>query len=602
MTINERIAALRQVMAQHQLAAYLIPSSDPHQSEYVADHWKGREWISGFTGSTATVIVTPDHAGLWTDSRYFLQAEQELADSEMELHKLRIPHTPEYLEWLATNVPTGSTIGCDGLLFSVQQIRLLTKALHAQQVEIRHDLDLLAPIWTDRPPLPAATAFELPEAICGQSRADKLAQVRQKMAEAGTDYHLISDLADIAWVLNLRSSDIEYNPVVIGHLVIGPQLAYLFIDEVKIPAALKAALQTDGVALKPYQGVKSFLQQLPDTAPVLIDPKTTSIDLYQSLEEAQIVRGAAPSVLMRAIKNETEIAFIREAMLKDGVALTRLYRWLEATLPSQPLSEYEVAQKLDDFRREQGDYHCESFSAIVGYAGNGAIVHYRPDPETSAQLKTEGLLLLDSGGQYLQGTTDITRTTALGPATEEQKRNFTLVLKGHIGLAQLRFPQGTRGNQMEILARQHLWAHGLNYGHGTGHGVGFFLNVHEGPQALGSGQTAKAATVFQPGMLTSNEPGYYQTDAYGIRIENLILCVEDRQTDYGQFLKFETMTLFPIDLELVDEELLTAAEKDWLDGYHQEVYDRLSPRLTEEERNWLRAQCGLRVVENNPQL
>ncbi|MEL6638253.1 MAG: aminopeptidase family protein P, partial [Bacteroidota bacterium] len=364
----------------------------------------------------------------------------------------------------------------------------------------------------------------------------------------------------------------------------------------KISPELRTQLRADGIHLQPYDGLKDFLTQLPTTARVLLDPRGTSIALYATLEEEQVVRGEAPSILLRAIKNETEVQHIREAMRKDGVALTRLYRWLEGRLAEGPISEVAVAQQLDAFRRAQGDYYGESFSAIVGYGANGAIVHYRPLPEQCADLQPEGILLLDSGGQYLQGTTDITRTTALGRATAEQKRHFTLVLKGHIGLARVHFPHGTRGNQLEVLARQALWEQGLNYGHGTGHGVGFFLNVHEGPQAFGSGATGKAATVLEPGMFTSNEPGYYQTGDYGIRIENLVLCVEAAQTDYGRFLKFETLTLFPIDQQLIEWELLTSVEKQWLEAYHREVYAQLAPRLEAEEREWLRQQCGLESV------
>ncbi len=593
MSINNRIADLRQQMNQHGLAAYIIPSSDPHQSEYVADHWKSREWISGFTGSTGLVIITPDHAGLWTDSRYFIQAEQELADSEMVLHKLKVPHTPEYLDWLADTLPAGSKVGLDGWLFSVLQIRALHRVLHQKDIEVTSDLDLIDLVWSDRPALPQAQAFELPLSVTGQSRAAKIEQIKSEMQTQNCDYHLISDLADLCWMLNLRSSDIDYNPVTIGYLLIGPELHYLFIDEQKISADIRSNLQADGLSIKPYEAIKGFLEQLPAGARVLLDPRSTNISLYQCLSEEQVQRGDAPSVLLRSIKNKTEIEHIREAMLKDGVALTRLYRWLEERLQEGPISEVAVAQQLDDFRRAQGDYHGESFSAIVGYAGNGAIVHYRPMPEHCADVKSEGILLLDSGGQYVQGTTDITRTTALSAPTAEQKRNFTLVLKGHIGLAKIRFPYGTRGNQLEILARQHLWQEGLNYGHGTGHGVGFFLNVHEGPQAIGSGATGKAAIVLEPGMFTSNEPGYYQTGDYGIRIENLILCVEGLTTDYGRFLEFETLTLFPIDRNLIDWGLLNEAEKTWLADYHQQVYEQLAPRLVAEEQEWLREQCGL---------
>jgi len=394
-------------------------------------------------------------------------------------------------------------------------------------------------------------------------------------------------------MLNIRASDIDFNPVLISYLHIGRQNAFLFVEQEKIGSDLKIALETDGVILKPYQKLQNFLQQLNKDTSILIDPSSTNIQTIDCLNQVQIIEKPNPSLLMRSIKNETEIAHIKEAMIKDGVALTRLYRWLEKELKHKMLSEFEVAQQLDHFRREQGDYLGESFPAIVGYAGNGAIVHYRPMPDTCSMIKAEGILLLDSGGQYLQGTTDITRTTALGPPSAQQKEHFTLVLKGHIGLGKLKFPKGTRGNQMDVLARQHLWEKGLNYGHGTGHGVGFLLNVHEGPQSISGGISKKVSTPFHAGMLTSNEPGFYQAEEYGIRIENLILCTEDQQTEYGQFLRFDTLTLFPIDLNLIDEDLLNKAEKEWLKAYHKKVYEELAPSLDPAEKEWLAVQCGL---------
>lgn len=593
MTIDERVDALREKMEEHQLAAYLIPSSDPHQSEYLASHWRVREWISGFTGSSGFVIVTPAHAGLWTDSRYFLQAETELSSTQIELHKLRIPHTPQHTEWLYQNIPAGSTIGCDGSLFSLAQLEHLQNVLADKNITIATNLDLFPMIWEDRPDIPSTTAFALDDKFCGESRAQKLTRVKAAIQKQGATHHLIADLSDIAWLLNIRSNDIEFNPVFISFLLIAPEGQYLFTDEDRIETSLRAKLNKEGILTKAYNEIKPHLQSLPAKTRILIDTSSLNISLYESMEHMTIIRKTNPTVLMRAIKNQTEIEHIKEAMRKDGVALTMLYHWLEKELEHRSVTEVEVADYLANCRKAQGDYHSESFPAIVGYAGNGAIVHYRPMPETCANIKQENILLLDSGGQYLKGTTDITRTTALGVPTEEQKRNFTLVLKGHIGLASLKFPAGTRGNQMEILARQHLWKHGLNYGHGTGHGVGFFLNVHEGPQSLGGGMTAKASTVIQPGMLTSNEPGYYKEGAYGIRIENLILCEEDQETPFGQFLKFDTITLFPIDHNLIKEELLTTVEQQWLEKYHQKVYDELAPRLSPEHQEWLKNKCRL---------
>ena len=593
MTINEKIKALQEQLVINNLSAYLIPSSDPHQSEYCAKRWKSREWISGFTGSTGMVIVTPDHAGLWTDSRYFLQAEQQLANSEFVLHKLRIPHTPQHIEWLEENIPAGSQIGCDGSVFSIWQVEALEEALQDKNISINHQLDLFDLIWTNRPPAPTSSAFFLENSFAGQPRADKLSRLRESMQQHGATDHLLANLADIAWLLNIRSNDIDFSPVLVAYLHINLEEAFLFVEQSKISEEMEATFRANGVTLQPYEAIRDFLVQLDQNHKVLIDPSSTNIKNFQYLEKAQTILAPNPSLLMRSIKNEVEIAHIKEAMVKDGIALTRLNRWLEKTLEQNQPSEVEVAQQLDHFRREQGDYQGESFPAIVGYASNGAIVHYRPVPEQCAQVQAKGLLLLDSGGQYLQGTTDITRTTALSPPSAEQKKNFTLVLKGHINIARLKFPHGTTGYQMDALARQYLWEQGLDYGHGTGHGVGYFLNVHEGPHSISKAKNRKTMTPLEAGMLTSNEPGYYQTGDYGIRIENLILCVEDQSTSHGRFLKFETLSLFPIDLSLIDFSLLTATEKDWLEAYHQQVYQQLAPNLSKEEQVWLQKQCGL---------
>ena len=551
MSINDRINALRHQMKINKLDAWIIPGSDPHQSEYVADYWKGREWISGFTGSAGNVVVTQKHAGLWTDSRYFIQAEKELKRSQMKLHKLKIAHTSEYIDWLKNNLKKGSRVGCDGMLFSASQIKKLKKTFEPLGIKFIYSKDVLSPIWKDRTPLPSNKIFEHKVKYAGKSRAKKLAEIRKAMKAKNVDHHLVATLDDIAWIFNIRSSDVECNPVSIAYAIISHRKTYLFIDTEKVPTNLRKQFQKDGIVLKPYNSVEAFLKKIPKSNFVLLDATSINMRLYDALDTQQIVHGKTISTHLKGIKNKTEIEHIKNAMIKDGVALTKLYMWLEnLNKKGDSISEAEVAVKLDELRRAQGDYFGESFSAIVGWKGNGAIVHYRPDPKDCAMIKGKGILLLDSGGQYLDGTTDITRTVAFGKPTKEQKENFTLVLKGHIGLGDLKFPKGTRGNQMEILARQPLWSQGLNYGHGTGHGVGFFLNVHEGPQSIGSGITAKAATVFEKGMLTSNEPGFYKTGEYGIRIENLVLVVEDKKTDYGDFLKFDSVTLFPIDKNL----------------------------------------------------
>ncbi len=589
--MNNNISALRKQITKNKFDAYIIPGSDPHQSEYVADHWKGRSWISGFTGSAGNVVVTKNHAGLWTDSRYFIQAEKELKGTQMKLHKLKIPHTPEYMTWILENVKKGGTVGCDGMLFSVGQINMMKKLFVQKNIKLNYSKDLLKSSWENRPALPTNEIFEHKVKFAGKSRIKKLDTIRDKMETEGVDFHFISTLDDIAWTFNIRSSDVECNPVSIAYAIIGMKKAYLFIDKNKVPTSLKKEFLKDNILLEPYDGIIDFLKKIPASKNILVDPSTTNMKLYNSISKKQVVHGKTISTHLKAIKNKTEIKHIKNAMIKDGVALTHLYMWLEKYLTKGTVTEVELAKKLSSLRAAQGDYHGESFDAIVGYKGNGAIVHYRPEEGSCATIKKEGILLLDSGGQYEDGTTDITRTVAMGKPTKEQKRNFTSVLKGHIGLADLVFLKGTRGNQIEILARQHLWKDGLNYGHGTGHGVGFFLNVHEGPQSIGSGLTAKAATVIEEGMLTSNEPGFYKTGEYGIRIENLVLAVKDKKTNFGEFLKFESVTLFPIDKNLIEYKMLTKVEVQWLENYHKEVFSKLSPHLNKNEKAWLKKKC-----------
>ncbi len=592
MHVNEKIELLRQAMRREGIAAWLVPSADPHQSEYVAEHWKCREWLSGFTGSAGILIVTMDHAGLWTDSRYFLQAEKELAGSCVALQRQVIPHAPEHVQWLAGNLPEGSTIGLDGKLFSLGQLRHLAKNLHDKGIEINSRLDLVAGIWTDRPPLPLEPVFEVAPAYTGHSRLEKLARIRAAMAEKGAGAYLISTLDDIAWTLNIRAADVEYTPVCISYLALDDRAAHWFVAANKVPEDFRQSLLADGVVLHPYDGVEDWLKRLPAHIRILVDSASVSVQLFEAIPEGQAIQGENLVAPTKAIKTEREVFHLRRAMRKDGVALTRLMRWLETELSQRTVPEYEVAVKIAELRAAQGEYFGESFAAIVGYGANGAIVHYRPMPEDSALIRPEGILLIDSGGQYLHGTTDITRTIALGAPTPEQARANTAVLKGHIALAMAWFPEGTKGVQLDSMARMFLWREGKNYGHGTGHGVGFFLNVHEGPQGITSSPTnARGLAEFVPGMLTSNEPGYYETGQYGIRIENLILCMEAAQTTSGRFLRFETLSLFPIDLRLIDVEMLDAAEKQWLNAYHAQVLRELSPLLEEAEAAWLAEQC-----------
>ncbi|MBK8489820.1 MAG: aminopeptidase P family protein [Saprospirales bacterium] len=578
MTIVQRLERLRQAMQEEGLDAYLIPSNDPHQSEYVAAHWKSRHWISGFSGSAGTVVVTMNHAGLWTDSRYFIQAEQELKESGFVLQKQQIPHAPEHLDWLVSQLGSGSRIGLDGRLFTIGQIRAYERMFSARNIQLLTSVDLVKPIWEDRPAMPVDPVFELDASFAGHTRKEKLQAVREQMEEKGLSHYLLPALDDIAWVFNLRGVDVECNPVFYAYALLEKEAAHLFVAAEKVSSEIQLALQADGVQVHPYHAIEFFLEALPESSTIGYDQYLTQFQFWRSLEHLQCKENVAIIRQLKAIKNPVEVKHLREAMRRDGIALTRLYRWLEAVVRERTVTEVEVAEKLDSLRREQGDYHGESFAAIVGYKANGAIVHYHPEPGLCAEIHNEGILLLDSGGQYTYGTTDITRTTVFGIANPEQKRAFTLVLKGNIALSMAIFPVGTSGVQLDTLARQPLWQFQMNYGHGTGHGVGFFLNVHEPPQGfVASAANSRGTTPLEPGMLTSNEPGYYKTGEYGIRIENLILCVEAGQTESGRFLKFDTLTLFPIDQHLIDRTLLTPQEIDWLNAYHQEVFETLAP-------------------------
>ena len=591
MTVNEKLAALRQQMAIHGLDAYIVPTGDPHQSEYPAAFWQAREWVSGFMGSMGYAVVTKTHAGIWTDSRYFIQCELELKNSNYVMHKQIVQGAPEHIDWLVEQLPKGSRIGYDGMMFSVAQIRAMQKSFTKAGIEFFNNLDLIMPIWKNRPALLNNPIFEHDVTFTGRSRKQKLKAIRDKMKENKADFHLVSTLDDIGWTLNLRGSDVACNPVFISYLVIAKDKTYLFVNPMQMPEDIKTALNDDDIYVKNYNTIDDFLTQLTDKQAIAMDVNNLNFQLFNSIKNAKKVETATFSSMMKAVKNKTEMKHLREVMVKDGVALLKAFRWLEHTLQSREVSEYEMASMIAQFRSDQPHYFGESFSAIIGYQSNGAINHYHPMPESSAMIKKEGILLLDSGGQYFDGTTDITRTIALSEPTDEQKRNYTLVLKGHIALAVLKFPTGTKGIQMDILARMHLWQHGLNYGHGTGHGVGFFMNVHEPPQGFMTGLGARGVTPHEVGMYSSNEPGFYQDGGYGIRIENLVLVVEAEKTDFGQFLKFDTITLFPIDTRLINLTLLTRSEKAWFNAYHKRVNQKLSPYLNEEEKAWLADKC-----------
>ena len=588
MKIDEKLIVLRKVMRDHGLDAYIIPSSDPHQSEYVADRWQSRAWISGFTGSAGVVAITHDHAGVWTDSRYFISAEIQLQDSEFVLHKVIKQFAPLHVTYLKEQLPAGSVVGIDGWAFSKKQVDYLKEEFSKVDISLKTNHDLIDMVWSDRPIIPDDDIFIHDIKFAGKERTEKINDIRKVMSEKKVDHHLVSTLDDVAWIYNIRGNDVKCNPVCIAYTLISHDKATLYINESKVSASVREELERDGITISPYLSIIKDLNELPEADSILVDNGNCNSVLYKAINAKDIVHGVTISRKMKALKNETELAHFRNVMIKDGVALTKMFMWLEHHLKSDSISEYDLALKLADFRAEQNDYQGESFDAIVGYRANGAIVHYKPEASTCANIENNGVLLLDSGGQYLDGTTDITRTVSFSEPTEEEKTNNTLVLKGHIALAMAKFPKGTLGVQLDLLARQHLWEHGLNYLHGTGHGVGFFLNVHEDPQGFSPGISARSKSPIEKGMVTSNEPGYYKEGHYGIRIENLVITVDSENEG---FLEFDTITLFPIDQSLIDSEMLDDQELAWLNDYHQKVYNKLSPLLNTEEQSWLKAKC-----------
>ncbi len=587
MNTGQRLSQMRQVMSEAHIDAYIIPSNDPHQSEYVADHWKSREWISGFTGSAGTVVVTNDHAGLWTDSRYFLQAEEQLKSSSFVLHKMYDQFSAGHIDWMKGHLQEGARVGIDPLLFSIIQEEDLQKKLGGAGMHLVYIENIMDKIWSDRPELPRNKIFRHDVRYAGSSRSEKISVIRDQMKTLGADYHLVSTLDDIAWLFNIRGRDVDYNPVVIAYAVIGPNGVVLFIDPAKIDAGLASEFKGDAIEIMDYQSLAGFLNKLPESASILVHKPSTSIAMYRAIN-ARIIPGQLISRDLKSTKNATELKHVKDAMVKDGVALVRAFMWLENELKTRTVSELEFSDKLAECRATQDGYYGESFGAIIGYRGNGAIIHYRPEKETCAQILPEGILLADSGGQYVNGTTDITRTIALSPPTERQKEAYTRVLKGHIALACAIYPKGTIGGQLDVLARKPLWDAGLNYLHGTGHGVGFFLNVHEPPQGFTAGLSSRSNTVLKPGMITSNEPGHYVTGEYGMRIENLIVTVE---SDKEGFYAHETITYFPIDTTLISRKLMSDEEIAWLNAYHVMVRNRLSPNLDTKEIEWLEQKC-----------
>ena len=588
MTVNQRIEVLREVMKREHLAAFIFPSTDPHQGEYVPDHWKGREFISGFDGSAGTAVVTMTSAALWTDSRYFIAAEEQLKGTEFQLMKLKMPGTPTIVEWIGSECGAGVEVGIDGWCSSACSVKELIANLRQHGgITLRTNLDPLAHIWTYRPPIPESPVEIYSTKYAGESCSEKIARVRKAFREKHADGMLMSALDDIAWTLNLRGTDVHCNPVFVSYLLISSKDVTLYINKVKLTPEVDAYLKAEGITVAPYEDVSKGLKEYFEYN-ILLDPNEINYTLYKQVNR-EVVEAESPVKRMKTIKNPTEIAGFKSAMLKDGIAMVKFLKWLKPAVEAGGQTELSVDQKLTSLRAEQADFRDISFDTIAGYQAHGAIVHYEATPETDIPLKPEGFLLLDSGAQYLDGTTDITRTIALGPLTEEQKRVYTLVLKGHIQIELCKFPSGASGTQLDILAREALWREGLNYLHGTGHGVGTYLNVHEGPHQL---RMEWKPAPFVAGMTVTDEPGIYLEGKYGVRIENTLLITPYKETEFGQFLQFESLTLCPIDKAPIVKELLLQEEIDWLNAYHQHVYDLLSPYLDDEETAWLKDACA----------
>lgn len=583
-TINARIRALRDDMRQAGIDAAIIPQTDPHQSEYLSDHWQMRRWLSGFTGSAGDLVVTQSQAWLWADSRYWIQAAQQLADTPITVMEEGKENVPTIAGQLTDSLASGATVGIDGMLFGADRVKALQDALKAKGITLRADYDPAGRIWTDRPALPQDEVFIHDTKYSGETAESKIDRILAAIAAKGADAIFVSDLAEIAWTLNVRAADVECNPVVTSFLYLSPDSKVLFIDPAKVSADVRAALGEASVDIKGYGEVVESLRALPSGTKVLVDGGRTAYALLEALGEKAFI-APSPIPVFKAVKNDVQLRGVRDAMIRDGVAMVHSLMEVESkVMAGQPLTELDVVEIVDGNRRKDPLFFDLSFDTIVGYGPHGAIVHYEPNAESNVDIHTGTLLLIDSGGNYLDGTTDITRTISLGTPSDAQRKDFTLVMKGHIAVATAIFPAGTRGAQLDVLARINLWKEGLSYLHGTGHGVGHFLNVHEGPQSIRLNDTLAP---MEPGMITSNEPGLYREGEYGIRCENLVLTVDAFTTDFGRFLKFETLTWCPFDLRLFDTNMMTDAEIEWVNDYHRQVCSHLLPHLDAKAQQWL---------------
>jgi len=587
---DEKLAALRRMMAAHQIAAVVVPSADPHQSEYVTGHWQARAWLTGFTGSAGVAVVTRTRAVLWTDFRYWLQAGIQIQGSEFELFKSGQKDVPEFHRWIFDHLAPEDMVAVDGRVISLTQEKTYRRLWDIRQIGLRTDLDLVNALWQDRPPMPVSTAWEFDVQYAGQSRVEKMEHIREAMARAGADCHVMTGLEDIAWTFNLRGSDAPNNPVNIAFALFTQSSVRLFIHPDKVSKDLAASLADDDVTLAGYTDIDTALGQMSDSACMLLDPDMTSASLASAIPPGcRVIEKTSPAARLKAVKNDIQIRHLRDTAVKDGIAVICFLHWLSEQEPDDSLTEISAAKKLFELRNAQPGFVENSFDPIMAFGGHSALCHYSATPRTDVRLDNTGLFLTDSGGNYLTGTTDITRTVCLGIPSRQQIKDYTLVLKGHIAVARACFPEGTRGFQIDTLARQYLWAQGMNFGHGTGHGVGFFLCVHEGPARI-SPHPVDAA--LEKGMLMTNEPGVYREGEYGIRLENMVLVTHSCQTEFGRFLEFENMTWCHFERELIDTSLLTQAEIAWINQYHRQVYDRISPYLPSRTAAWLNTRTA----------
>lgn len=590
--VPQRLARIRQLMSDEGIHALLVPSADPHLSEYLPGYWQGRQWLSGFHGSVGTLIVTADFAGVWADSRYWEQATKELEGSGIELVKL-VPGQPGPLDWLGEQTPEGSVVAVDGAVMAVASARTLSGKLESRGARLRTDIDLLQKVWSDRPSLPDQPVYAHLPPQATISRVEKLAKLRESLKERGADWHFIATLDDIAWLFNLRGADVSFNPVFVSFALISQQQATLFVALNKVDAPLRAVLEQDGVTLRDYSEAGAALREVPNGMSLQIDPARVTVGLLDNLGSGvKLIEGLNPTTLAKSRKSLADAEHIRKAMEQDGAALCEFFAWLESAWGRERITELTIDEHLTAARKRRPDFVSLSFNTIAAFNANGAMPHYHATEEAHAVIEGDGLLLIDSGGQYLGGTTDITRMVPVGTPTSEQKRDCTRVLKGVIALSRARFPQGILSPLLDAIARAPIWAEQVDYGHGTGHGVGYFLNVHEGPQVIAYQAAAAPQTAMQPGMITSIEPGTYRPGRWGVRIENLVINREAGSSEFGAFLEFETLTLCPIDTRCLEPSLLTQDEKDWFNAYHAEVRRRLSPLLEGDALQWLNTRTA----------